>query len=67
MQYEGLQTVVDGGPIPAHLTTGYLVGDVFLGVGVAVTLFGLYYWTVLRPARQRSSRPNRSSRNETTD
>jgi hypothetical protein len=50
-----LQTVIDGGLVPAHLTTGLLAGDILIGVGVALVLFGLYYRLVLKPARRNSS------------
>lgn len=62
-----LQIPIDSAVPPAHLTTGTIAGDVLVGVGVAVVLFGLYYRLLLKPARRDASRQPRSGHNDTSD
>ena len=62
-----LQTLLDSGLAPGHLTTGHPAGDVLVGVGVAVVLFGLYYRLLLKPARRDGSEQSLSSLNDTGD
>ncbi|MFC6975552.1 hypothetical protein ACFQL1_14285 [Halomicroarcula sp. GCM10025709] len=64
---EHLHIPIDGGFVPAHLTTGFPAGDILVGVGVALVLFGLYYRLVLEPARREATAQPPSAFDDTGD
>jgi hypothetical protein len=55
MPLQPLHTPAGDVSIVSHVINEHAVTDVFVGVGIALCLFGLYYRLILVPANRRES------------